>query len=145
MQHYSKFVVVGSFLDLSAPSTGSTHASSACFYQPHKVMTLTCPHGHMVKLDDIYYGYTNESRCGYEPGDCVMPMPTDEMYTCVGRSSCDVNLPSGDRGRFMPSCGHYGTYLQADYTCVPGKQHFRFKRMCIYALQNTMSIDRHIN
>ena len=76
----------------------------------------------MVRLDDIYYGYTSAAgRCEYADGDCTMAMPSNEMYACVGRRQCDVNLPTGDRGRYMPKCEEYGTYLQADYTCVDGK------------------------
>ena len=81
----------------------------------------------MVRLDDIYYGYTSAAgRCEYAGGDCTMAMPSNEMYACVGRRQCDVNLPTGDRGRYMPKCEEYGTYLQADYTCVDGKAATKF-------------------
>ena len=43
-----------------------------------------------------------------------------DKYACVGRTTCSINLPTGDMGQYMPRCREYGTYMQADYQCIPG-------------------------
>ena len=96
--------------------------ASACFHQVKKSLTLSCTRGHMVKLNRIFYAYTDqENMCSYLPGHCTMDLPESEYYSCIGRSSCTINLPSGDIGKFIPKCNNYGTYAQAEYQCIPGK------------------------
>ena len=40
-----------------------------------------------------------------------------DWQDCIGRSQCVMSVQQS----WMPSCGNYSQFLQADYTCVPRK------------------------
>ncbi|KAK3097321.1 hypothetical protein FSP39_008614 [Pinctada imbricata] len=72
----------------------------------------------MLRIRRSFYGYSQNGRCSYTPGDCTYT--EHENYPCVGRQSCSINLPSGGVGRNIPSCNaSESNYFQVDYECIP--------------------------
>ena len=75
----------------------------------------------MVRVNQVFYGYSPGGECAHGQEDCIKDVPKDENYPCVGHHTCGINLPSGSVGRVIPSCNKHTTYMQAHYMCVDGK------------------------
>ncbi|KAI0228845.1 hypothetical protein LSAT2_020730 [Lamellibrachia satsuma] len=92
---------------------------SGCFNQSSKTLTMTCDPGHMIRVLSAYYGHSESGQCSGQPRDCTMELPDTERYPCVGQHMCEVNLPSGWRGKYMRACQRDSTFMQLHYQCVP--------------------------
>ena len=104
---------------ISIFSAENEHNVSACFNQSENFLRAECDEGFLVKVDHVIYGHSQNGGCHVTEGDCIQE--DREILPCIGRRSCDINLPNGDRGRQLPQCGLYSTYMQVQYSCVEGK------------------------
>lgn len=107
-------------------TSGKTNngTASTCFRNPDKVLSIDCGKKHMFKVNKQIYGRPNgldeDSHCGFQEGDCALSDKSG--LSCVGQSSCSINLPSGDYGRYIRSCQKHSTYFQVEYECIPESQ-----------------------
>ena len=98
-------------------------------------MSMTCDPGHMVRVVQVRYGYTADAAdCHQTKDDCVMTLPEPERYACIGRQQCDINLPSGGKGRYLPRCYHFSTRMEIRYQCIPRKRFKSRKFGCLGAM-----------
>ncbi|KAK2162770.1 hypothetical protein LSH36_92g06017 [Paralvinella palmiformis] len=91
---------------------------SACFNQMKKTLQMSCSEGHMVKVNRMLEGFSEQGSCHYTEGDCTYEVK-HTIIPCIGRQQCAINLPSGNTGAIMHTCGTHSTYIQVEYTCVP--------------------------
>ena len=110
----------GHYNVLSMTDAYQEHTVSGCFNQSTKTLTMTCDPGHMVRVLSAYYGHSESGRCRGQATDCTMELPDAESYSCIGQRVCEVNLPTGHRGKYMRVCQRHSTYMQLHYECVPG-------------------------
>ena len=80
---------------------------------------MSCSEGHMVKVNRMLEGFSEQGSCHYTEGDCTYEVK-HTIIPCIGRQQCAINLPSGNTGAIMHTCGTHSTYIQVEYTCVPG-------------------------
>ncbi|XP_005096618.2 uncharacterized protein LOC101858932 [Aplysia californica] len=104
--------------------TCSGESKSACFSPANRTIELDCGEGRMLHIRRTFYGFSPSGQCrlveeevGEEGGEgCTL----DEHvhYNCVGQQTCSINLPTGQWGLTVPSCGKRSNYFQVEYTCV---------------------------
>lgn len=93
---------------------------SECFNQTQKIITANCNLNYMIHLYEVYYGHSNMDICLPTKDDC---MEKDNIkLECQGQTTCSINLPTGNYGKFLPLCGLNSNYIQMKYQCIPHTQ-----------------------
>ena len=89
---------------------------------PSQSLTLECPQGHMVLLVNFFYGFSDKrDRCGFVGDDCIMSVPGNREFGCIGQNRCEIAIPEDGKQRHLPRCSQKSSYIQADYYCVDGE------------------------
>jgi hypothetical protein len=95
---------------------------SACF-SVNKTIDIDCGAGSMVHITKTFYGFSSSGQCRLVEGEVSAGCTVDDQahYPCVGQRYCSINLPTGQLGVNIPTCGQRSNYFQVEYTCVLGE------------------------
>lgn len=109
----SFLVLLSAWVELSFGLT-----KSACFSGLNKTMDLDCGPGHLLHITRAFYGFSPTGQCRLleESQGCITEDKKREG--CIGQRACSINLPTGQWGVNVPSCGQRSNYYQVEYNCV---------------------------
>jgi len=104
-------------------------------YCHFETFNASCAHlpGHVVVMTSARYGRMKFGRCLKEDHGSVgcsadvLPQ-LDRM--CSGRPTCRVTIPDATLHNIHPCPKELMPYLEASYTCRPGKQ----RRLCFFSV-----------
>jgi len=96
-----------------------------------------CRHGDVIVMEKALFGRMRVGRCitsdayltalqQVDPNiiGCSADVLSYLNRVCSGRSACDVSVPNTELHAFRPCNGQLTTYMEASYSCVPGKYLF---------------------
>lgn len=82
------------------------------------MLRLQCPPLHLIAIKDTFWGWTSRNdTCHYNSGDpdnCYKI--TTASRNCNGRTICSMYVSNP----FLENCQAFATYMQANYSCIPG-------------------------
>ena len=97
------------------------HVSQCFATKGNPFISMHCgPQRHLTVLNALHgRHYENRSECSALEYDCTEDQMRSfyDWQDCIGRSQCVMSVQQS----WMPSCGNYSQFLQADYTCVPSE------------------------
>lgn len=102
-------------------------------YCQWETFNATCERGSVVLMTAAQYGRMRHGRCA--DTDVYIGCQADVLSLmdarCSGRESCTVAIPDGTLHQQQPCPNDMMAYLEASFTCVPGKRRVLAYTPCI--------------